>query len=102
MKRAIYGTVVDQHDLKALPTGLHHGLEAIVKIGDIFLLVMQGYHNGILWHGRFYYTGKHSKFCAFRCSSGQGEGYQVGTALGTGKHIFVISNSRLSDRLQAE
>src|SRR5215470_2211188 len=49
--------VVDQNNLKTLTIRLHHCFEAIVEIRNIFLLVMQGNHNRILWHGSFYYTG---------------------------------------------
>ena len=58
LEGAIGGTIVDEDDLKAVAVRLHDGLKPIVEVGDILLLVMQGYHNGILWHGRFYYTGK--------------------------------------------
>ncbi len=53
----VAGAVIDKDDFKAGAMGLHDGLEAIVQIGDILLLIVQGHNDGILGHGRSYYTG---------------------------------------------
>jgi hypothetical protein len=58
LEGTIGGAIVNEDNLKAVAVGLHNVLEAVVKVGDILLLVMQRDHNRILWHGSFYYTGK--------------------------------------------
>ena len=50
LKGAVAGTVIDEHQLEGLAADLHDGLQAVVEIGDVLLLIMQGNHDGILGH----------------------------------------------------
>ena len=50
VERAVAGSIVDQDDFEALAIGLHYRLQAVVEVGDVLLLVMQGYNDGIPGH----------------------------------------------------
>ena len=45
--------IVHQNHLECLAAGFHHRFQAVVEVGDIFLLVMQRYDDGILGHDLF-------------------------------------------------
>ena len=49
-KGVVARTIVDENDLEGLTCGLHDDLQAIVEIGDVFLLVMQRYDDGVFRH----------------------------------------------------
>src|SRR5882762_7564146 len=83
LKRAIDRAVVHQHDLEALAVSLHHDLQAVVEVSDVFLFVMQGYHDGILWHGSFYYTGKWADIRSFAADL-NALGHQLGNQFQNG------------------
>jgi hypothetical protein len=53
----IAGAVIHQHDLKALAGRLHHHLQAVIKIGDIFLLVVKWDDDGVPGHSLFIIAG---------------------------------------------
>ena len=46
-------SIVDQDDLKRLAVVFHYGLQAVIEIGDVLLLVVQGDDDGVLGHGLF-------------------------------------------------
>ena len=50
MEGFIGGAVIHEHDLEALATTFHDGLQSVVKISDVLLLVVQGYDDGISRH----------------------------------------------------
>ncbi len=53
VKRLVRRSVIHQHHFKTFAVGLHHRLQAVVEIGDVFLLVVQGDDDGILGHEVF-------------------------------------------------
>src|ERR1035438_47825 len=68
-KRAVDGTVIDQHHLKRLSARLHHGLEPRVEVGDVLLLVVEGHYDGIFEHSTFNYTAAGRKNRSASCGA---------------------------------
>src|SRR5580692_605739 len=56
MEGAVAGAVVDEDELESLAADLHDGLQAVVEVGYVLLLIVQGNDDGILGHGCLYYT----------------------------------------------
>jgi len=38
------------NDFEALAVVLHDHFQAVIKVGDVFLFVMQRYNDRVLWH----------------------------------------------------
>src|ERR1700737_50947 len=44
MEATVGGTVVHEHDLEGFAVALHNRFEAVVEVGDVLLLIIQGYY----------------------------------------------------------
>src|SRR5207248_8651792 len=44
------GAIIDKNNFETLSANFHDGLQPIVKVGDVFLLIVQGDDNGVLQH----------------------------------------------------
>jgi hypothetical protein len=50
MEGVIAGAIVNQNDFKSFAGGFHHRFEAVVEVGDVFLLVVERDNDGVLGH----------------------------------------------------
>src|SRR5579872_6690389 len=55
-------TIVDQHNLETFAVNLHDRFEAVIKIRDVLLLIVQRDHNGISRHEKLLYRAS-GRFC---------------------------------------
>src|SRR5258706_11068689 len=49
-ERVIAGAIVDEHDFEGLAVSLHYRLQAVVEIGHVLLLVVQGNDDRVFGH----------------------------------------------------
>ena len=47
----VAAAVVHEHQLERLTGGFHHRLQAVIKLGDVLFLVVEGHDDGVLEHG---------------------------------------------------
>src|SRR5438132_4701210 len=51
LESPVTGAIVHEDEFEGLRVSLHYRFETVVEIHNIFLLVMERHHDGVLWHG---------------------------------------------------
>ena len=61
-ERLVARAVIDENDLKALAIRFHDRLQTIIEVGDVLLLVMQRYDDGVFRHSLLIIDETQSRF----------------------------------------